>query len=347
MEPIKNEYQSYLEFKEAQYFGYKVKGSKEFLLKLNKSKAELDRCKEILNEKVKINPYGTDTIIAQGNYDSALANYEELNKALMTGSVFVDQSVENCPYIPSENDFSIGDLVGRQTINANRVRVPMDNYNDTNVAQEVKEGESSEMLSLTDSLKLLNTETTDAIIFDDILATTGNVYDDDKEVMDAAFDSVHKKHLINAENKKAFEILSGSKNAIAVSAENVQNTINNYLCGKAKRNAVIITNKSGFAKLDIDINGISLITKVTTDKMVYKSKYEIIEMPDEILPNTENGSPIIIGDIAHVLKFYIIWKDSLFKHDIYPYTVADRQIKKEIIALTTTSDEAYIIGYLA
>ena len=71
-----------------------------------------------------------------------------------------------------------------------------------------------------------------------------------------------------------------------------------------------------------------------------------IEIPDEILPDLEAGSPIIAGDIANVLRFFMIRDASLIKDDVYPFNIADRQIKKEIIALTTTSDEAYIIGYI-
>jgi hypothetical protein len=99
--------------------------------------------------------------------------------------------------------------------------------------------------------------------------------------------------------------------------------------------------------LDIDINGAPQITKDQKGNMIYKHKYIVQEIPDEILPNTENGSPIVIGDIAHVLKFYVISQDNLFKNDIFPYDVGDRQVTKEIITLTTKSNEAYIVGYLA
>lgn len=336
---------NYLDKVAAENPGWKVRHGEELLKKYNDLKKDV----EIRRQKYEtLKNAGDKTWVSASElYRETYDKFKEVEKALLTGSVFMDQKIDDRPYIPSESDFSIGDLVIRQIIDPNRVRVPMDHYHITDTAQEVKEGETSELVSLTDSLTMISTESTDSIIFDDIQATTGNVYDDDKEIIEAAFDSIHDKRFINAENKKALEILIGSKDATAVSAENVQKVINTYLCGKAKRNTIIITNKSGFAKLDIDINGISLITKVTADKMVYKGKYEVIEMPDEILPDTENGSPIIIGDIAHILKFYLIRKDSLFKNDIFPYIVADRQIKKEIITLTTKSDEAYIVGYLA
>ena len=99
--------------------------------------------------------------------------------------------------------------------------------------------------------------------------------------------------------------------------------------------------------MDTDVNGVPLVTKDRDGNMIYKKKYMIVEVPDEILPDTDSGSPCIIGDIKNVLRFYVIRETSLFKDDIFPYLTGDRVVREEIITLTTTSDEAYIVGYLA
>lgn len=348
MEIIKNENVSYNEFKEAQYPGYKVKGSKALEKKVAKARALMESYKEKLDQAVKkFGSTSQEAISYQGLYDQAVKSYEDLEKALTSGSVFTNLSVEDQPFSDTGSEFSLGDLAGRIAIDANRVRVPMDHYSDNTIAETVSEGGSSTPKSLLDSLTMLLTDTDDAIIFDDILEIGESAYNDDTEVMDQALAFSHNRHFINAENKKALEILIASKSAESVSAESVQESINAKLSGKAKRNAVIITNHSGFAELDIDVNGVAQVTKdPNTGDMIYKHKYTIIEIPDAILPDLEAGSPIIAGDIANVLRFFMIRDDSLIKDDAYPFNIADRQIKKEIIALTTTSDEAYIIGYI-
>lgn len=280
-----------------------------------------------------------------GEYKDRL---DALNKAILSGDAFVNQSVERLGYTPAEYDFSLGDYSGRHTIDANRAQEPMDNYNDTAVAEEVAEGKSSTPKMLTDGLSMVSTDSADKIHFDDTLYGGTGTYNDDPETMDKAIGAAHTRHFVNAENKKALEILIGSKDAVALAAESLQITINASLCGKAKRNAIIITNKSGFAKLDIDVNGVPLVTKdPNSNMMIYKKKYPIVEVPDEILPDGDNGPYCIVGDIKNVLRFYVIRDTSLFKDDIYPYLVGDRMIREEIITLTTTSDSAYIVGYLA
>ena len=329
--------------KERQYPGYKVKGSAEKLAELQrldeKRKAWIERYnREKASGKI------SDEVM--DGLSLATENYNKLKEALTSGTAFTDQSVENLAYIPGSLGFSLGDINGRVIIDKNRVHVPSDNYNNTVCAEIVAEGGEATPKMLTDGLTVLNTEDEDAIIFDDILTVGAGTYSDDRKTLDQAINHSHVIHFINAENKKAFELMLGAKDGISLTAENLNEAINTNLCGKAKRNAVIIVNKSGFAELDIDVNGVSLVTKNADGEMVYKNKYVIKEIDDDILPNTDAGTPCIIGDMS-IVKFFITRDDSLVNDTFGYYQIADRNIKKEIIKLSTTSDEAYIHGVLA
>lgn len=337
--------EEYITNLERAYPGYKVRGFNE---KIKEAEKYRDSAKE-WTEKADRATTSYDKDLALIKAEEAMNNYETAKAAILSGDVFTDQSIQDFEYEPAENEFSLAELTGgRRKISKNRSRIPMDHYTDNNIAQTVKEGGTSDTNTLTDSLTLLVTDSEEAIIFDDIQETSFSVYNDDRKTMSAAADSVHSRRLVNAENKKGLEILLESKSLIEISAENVQEKINANLSGKGKRNAVIITNHSGFAKLDIDVNGISLVTKDSASgKMIYKGKYPIEEVPDEIFPETGSGSPIIIGDITHALRFFLIREDSLLTDLIFPANIADRKIQKEIITLTTKSDAAYIVGYLA
>lgn len=328
------------------YPGYAVKGYDKKMAELNKLKASATKWADKV-ESLK----GSGDMVALSEaaekFGQVHDQYEALKAAIFSGDAFTDQSIEYKPYIPAEYGFSLGDLAGREYIEANRAGIPVDHYNDTTTAEEVAEGGSSTPKNLIDSLTMVQTDG-DAVIFDDTLKVGSGTYSDDKDTIDRAFEAAHTRHFINAENKKALEVLTGGKAAVALAAESLQTTINASLCGKAKRNAIIITNKSGFAELDIDVNGVPLVTKDPNGNMIYKGKYMIQELPDEILPDTDSGSPCIIGDIANVLKFFIVREDSLFSDFVdFTFMTHDRAIRKEIISLTTTSDEAYIVGYLA
>ena len=154
------------------------------------------------------------------------------------------------------------------------------------------------------------------------------------------------EQISNAENKKALALMLGSKEAITVNSGSILQEINASLCGKAKRNAVIITNKNGFASLDaVDANGYPLMKKNDAGEFILLDKYVVIEMDNEILPNNENGSaPVIVGDIANVVKFFTIRETNLITPLAdFNFNVSSRSIKKEIIKLRTTSDEAFIV----
>ena len=71
-------------------------------------------------------------------------------------------------------------------------------------------------------------------------------------------------------------------------------------------------------------------------------KYQIIELPNEIFPDTDTGSPCIIGDVKGVLRFFIVREPTMFRDDLFPYLCGSRVNRVEIITLSTESNEAYI-----
>lgn len=302
---------------------------------------------EDLKKSGKINT--SDMHEALENFEKHRNEYERLEKGIFSGDIFADQSVENLEYTPSEYGFSFGDLSGRQIIDANRGREPMDLYNDTAIAEEVAEGTDSTPKNLTDSLSMISSDSEERLHFDDILQIGTSVYNDDPETLGKAFKSAHIRHFVNAENAKSVAILTGCKDPVDMSAAALEIVVNANLCGKAKRNAIIVTNKAGFSKLDTDgATGHPLVTRDSENNFIYKGKYQIIELPDEIFPNTGNGSsPCIIGDVKGVLRFFIVRENAMFRDDLFPYLCGSRVNRVEIITLSTESNEAFIYGYLA
>lgn len=284
---------------------------------------------------------------ALDNFDKHRAEYERLEKAIFSGDAFVNQSVEDLEYTPSEYGFSFGDLSGRRIIDANRGREPMDLYNDTAIAEEVAEGTDSTPKNLTDSLSMISSDSEERLHFDDILQIGTSVYNDDPDTLGKAFKSAHIRHFVNAENAKSVTILTGCKDPVDMSAAALETAVNANLCGKAKRNAVIVTNKTGFGKLDTDgATGHPLVTRNSEGDFIYKGKYQIIELPDEIFPNTDTGAPCIIGDVKDVLRFFIVRETAMFRDDLFPYLCGSRVNRVEIITLSSESNEAYIWGNL-
>ena len=333
---------------ESIYPGYSLKGSKEAHAELNRLKKEMDEAKATNAEAVK--KYGAFhkiTLEAQALENEKISAYEDLEKALFTGSAFIDQSIENMDYISDASIFSLREFSGGATpIDENTVRVPMDTYNDTTTAEIVAEGEDSTPRQLTDVVSVLNTDSDDIIIFNDTAKVRETLYNDDSKTFSDAVKNSHARALVNAENKKALALMLGAKEAITVTADTILEKINASLCGKAKRNAVIITNKNGFASLDVvGASGYPTIKKNDTGEFVLLDKYVVIEMDNEILPNNENGSaPVIVGDIANVVKFFTIRETNLITPLAdFNFNVSSRSIKKEIIKLRTTSDEAFIV----
>lgn len=245
-------------------------------------------------------------------------------------------------YTPSKLGFSFGNANGRHYIGCHCEHLPLDSYDENIVASEYVEGVIPET-KIQDVLKVIKTDEESSIMFDsDIVFGTAIL--DDETTVNRAIPHVHDVMMINAENKKVCEILMSAKDPLSLSADTLNESINVNLSGRGKQNAMIICNHSAFSKLDIDIDGHPLVTRNNDSHFVYKNKYVIVELPDEILPNMENGSsPVIIGDMS-IVKFFIMRDDSLIKDEFLEMKVHDRRLTREIIALATTSNSAYIHG---
>lgn len=267
-----------------------------------------------------------------------------LKNQLKTGEF--DIGYNDDPYVPSDLGFSFGNTNGRKFIGRKLERMPLDSYDENIIADEYVQGVVPET-KLQDVLTMMKTNEENSIMFDSNIVYGPTLLDDDPTVS-KAIPHVHDVMMINAENKKVCEILRSAKDPLTLSAHALQESINANLSGKGKAKAVIYTNKDGFALLDMDdANGNPLVTRNQDGKFVYKSKYVIEELANEILPNNENGSsPVIIGDMS-IVKFFVMRDDSMIKDEFLELKVHDRNLRREIIALSTTSDSAYIHGYIA
>lgn len=288
-----------------------------------------------------------DAMVEQVNkLDEINAQIKELEERLDTGSFTIDPGYIDEPYTPSEIGYSLGNNNGRSYIGRKLDRLPLDNYDETYTASEYVEGYIPET-KFNDIITMLETKEENSIMFDSDICFSPGLKDDDKVNVEKAIAHAHDVGLVNAENKKAFEILRGAKESIKLDAATLQTSINDNLNAKAKANAVIIVNKSGFAKLDIEIGGISLVTRNAEGKFIYKNKYIIQEVNNEILSNNDDGSaPVIIGDMS-IVKFFVMRDDSLEKDEFLELKIHDRRLNREVIALTTTSDSAYVHGTLS
>lgn len=279
-------------------------------------------------QAIKTEIEGLDNMLSSGEFENIAISYNE------------------DPYTPSEIGYSLGNENGRVYIGRNHYRMPLDHYAETYTASEYIEGTIPET-NFSDLLTMLKTDEDASIMFDSDIFFGPGVKDDDRENVEKAISHAHDVGLVNAENKKAFEILRGAKDPITLDTETLQVSINSNLNAKGKANAVIVVNKSGFAKLDIEVGGISLVTRNADGNFIYKNKYVIQEVDNEVLPNNEDGSaPVIIGDMS-IVKFFVMRDDSLIKDEFLEFKIHDRRLKREVIALTTTSDSAYIHGTLS
>ena len=275
--------------------------------------------------------------------DKEIANLKE---QLETGEFDIGIGYNDDPYTPSDLGFSFGNKNGRTFIGCKLERLRLDCYDENIIASEYVEGVVPET-KIQDVITMMKASEDNSIMFDSNIAYGTALLDDDPTVS-RAIPHIHDVMMINAENKKVCEILRSAKAPLTLSAHALQETINANLSGKGKSNGVIYTNHDGFALLDIDdANGQPLVTRNHVNRMIYKGKYPIEELPNAILPNNEDGSsPVIIGDMS-IVKFFVMRDDSLIKDEFLEMKVYDRNLRREIIALSTTSNSAYIHGNIS
>ena len=274
--------------------------------------------------------------------------HTDVLKTLLSTDVFTDESQKVYPFTGNKNYFSLGDMNGREAVDGQNTRfIPMSAPNITETAEVLPEGGTATPKDIQNDIVVLKTDDTEVNRFVDIIGVGRAIYEDDKKMFDSVFDYLHWVHFVNAENKRALEMLYSSKNALTFTPENIQEHINANLSGSAKQKAIMIVSKSSFAKIDIDVNGNALITRDADGQFIYKHKYVVKEVPDEILPNTETGeSRLVIGDMS-VLKFFTVRENYSQKDDFNTFAQLDKGVRKEIIALSSTSDSVFIHGFLA
>lgn len=352
METIENTViKSYAERCKGMYPGYAPDGYEKLAAELNRLGSIRDAKHDALRTSIKTHGALTQqAILAQGEYDDAEKAFSELEKAITSGAAFTDQGIEYTHHFATPPEFSVVDYCGRFFVDKNRLGFSAENYNDTEAAQTVAEGETAEVRDLMDYMSRTETGTEDAIIFEDILEVSEFIYNDDIDTVREALKSVYNKHRINAENRKIFAKILAVKTPVTIDPMVVQDAINAHLVGSnAKRGAEIWTNATGFAALDqVDSHsGISLITRNGNGDFVYRNKYIVREFSNENMPNNAEGkAPVIIGDFKNIVRMAVVRTTTLEKHDLWRCTKMYRRIDKEIPVLTTTENNACIVGYI-
>lgn len=271
-----------------------------------------------------------------------------LEEKLLSWDSIGEAPGETFSHITQSPGFSIGDYVGRVGSNKQRQRFTFDKYNDTYSSEFLGEGEEGSPQDLIDSI---DSEENTSVKMMDILGVQPEYFDDDKEALTVAFNSNHYRHNTNAENKKTLELLITNKenNIVSIDPSKLNEVINKYLVAKAKPYTEIWTNNSGFSKIDIDINEVSLVKKNPDGDFIYKDKYLIRLFDDEILPSSEHGIPVLIGDFKNIIKFVestprILQQDNVFtgSGDL----TMDRYIKQINPYIIDSSNDSYLLGYL-
>lgn len=287
------------------------------------------------------------SIAKLGEVEDKIAELEDISKLLDTRTAFVNESVHRLDYISPPRGFSFGSACEKIYLDANNGKIPTGVYENTTIAPTCAEGETVESEIMTPMLQMIKADDENAVIFQDSLKIGVGLYNDDPDTTDKAFTDNHEIRLENAESAKACEVFMGAKDPIELDPMFLNNAIN-LLSGKTRRSdsMMILTNKSGFAKLDqVDNTGVSLVKKVNGE-MIYRDKYVVQELPDEILKSNENGDPCIMGALTDICKIFIIRDEGVYMEDWGDWTSHNRRIRKEIVALTTTSDGGFVWGYL-
>ena len=272
-----------------------------------------------------------------------------IDKLLDTRTAFVNESVHRSTYITIPRGFSLGSACEKIYIDANNGKIPTGVFENNTTAPTCTEGESVESENMSPMLRVINADDESAVIYHDRLKIGVAIYEDDPDTINKAFNDNHEIRLENAESAKACEKFMESKPPIELDPMFLNNAIN-LLSGKTRRSdsMMILTNRKGFSKLDqVDSSsGVSLIKKVNGE-MIYRDKYIVQELPDEILKSDENGDPCIMGALTDICKIFIIRDEGVSMEDWGEWSTHNSRIRKEIVTLTTTSDAGFVWGYLA
>ena len=249
--------------------------------------------------------------------------------------------MKNDYYMTSDLPISLCDPENRIFVGRSDYAIPVDKYEPVECADEFR-SESGHIIDIDEFLSMFTADHKNAITLDSTVAYYLSDKDDDPITYRKATRHAHEISMINRENMAICEIIRSSKNPVIMNPDALQTAINLHLSGKGKKNTVIYTNHCGFAKIDVDVNGVALVTRDNDGRFIYKKKYPVVELPDEILPNEEDGSsPVIIGDLSVVKILMIYNRVATREENLVEFL---RNLKKEVIALSDTTDKAYIHG---
>ena len=347
---MENSLTNYVEWCKGMYSGFTPEDYDKMSVELQRREMIREEKHEAMEKAIKTHgSLSSQAISAHGEFEDAEKAFSNLEKAITTGAAFTAEGIEYINHFTTAPEFSVADYCGRFMIDKNRLGFSVEKYNDTEAAQIVSEGEEGETRNLLDYMYRVESDSDEAINFEDILSVPEGIYNDDTNSVRTGRSSVYNKHRINAENKAIFDMILRTKTAVDVDAMTVQAAINSHLIGKAKRGAEIWTNAIGFAALDqVDsVSGVSLITRNAAGDFVYRNKYIVREFSNENLPNNENGqAPVLIGDFQNIVRMAVVSSTALEKTDLWAGTKLYRKIDKEIPVLTTTDDSACLVGYI-
>ena len=307
--------------------------------------------------------FSRSEILADPKLGSLLDTFEkesrtlkDMETALDTGAVFDSMLPgENASYIACESSISLADVYDiRHEIPGSALRFVVENYDDNTSAYIVGEGETIGEHDLFDSVHTFDAKSTSCKKVASILNSPETAFDDDPILRDSAVYNVQAKHTKTGENALLLDMILESKEAVPVTVETLFADCNETLSANARRRAEIITNESGFAKLDTENkNGEPYIKKnFEIGEFVFRDRYIVRVLPDELLPDFEDeSSPVLVGDWANVLRLAVILKyppaDAKgAMTDLYNGITKNKAVERVIPVLTTESDKAYFVGYI-
>lgn len=284
--------------------------------------------------------------------DAAIGEYYKAKDLLDTGEVYGTMApVEHTNYIACDSEISLADLYDiRHKTNGKAPRIVAERYDDTAVASATAEGAQASEIEFADCVNTFAADYDSITKLDSIEVIPEFYLADDPELGAVAINNLRFKHLRSAENALLCNAIIDSKEVEDLASPFELLTIPT-LSAKAQRGAEIITNETGFGKLDIRYGAESepLIKKnFAIGEFVFAERYIIRVLPDEILPNNQDeSSPVLLGDWKNILRLAIVDERAAEFPDIVAFKIKTRTIRREVPILTTTSDKAYFVGAIA
>lgn len=330
-------------------YGWDIPGKKDLEIKINKLRPEVAKAKTNSEECDKT--YGELSSLsrkARGDYEKLQEEFDNLMKAyekvLDINNTFTSLSLEDLGATRNNKPWSMANEYGINPVSANRVRLVIENYLNTNQAEDLDENGESTPKDISKGVTVLITDNTEVRYIDSNIGVMENIYEDDKESCDTTIEDQQNIEIINEENAIGFNLLKEAQTPISIAPGGICSAIAKYLCSKAKKKCFIYVSHVGFAYLDSlkDSNGNPFLKRNLSDGNFYfEDKYPVREIDGTILGDKE----IIVGDLS-VVRFFVLGVANRVKNDIGLCAILKRKIYKEIITLTSDSKEAYFYGLM-